>query len=185
MLRASTYSPSYNRVLGSTEAYRGTDHTVRKMIELARGPRGERSTVVRRHAEQIVSNVRPKDYCSEVIAICKWWTVAGRYTRDPVHVELIKDPETQVNDALAGRLVCDCDDITTAIIASCLAIGADVEILTVGFQPRQFGVPKIHTHVLARAQDPRTKLWWILDPVAGRKTSQMIKRVKQFTVFAV
>ncbi len=185
MLRASTYDPTYNRMLGSIEPYRGTDHTVRRMRELARGPRGERSILVRRHAEQIISNVRPKDYCSEVIAVAKWWTTAGRYTRDPVHVELLKDPQRLVEDAQQGRLVADCDDITIAIIASCLCIGAECEILTVGFKPQRWGAPKEHTHVLARAQDPRTKIWWILDPVAGRRTDQMLRRVKQHTRFAV
>lgn len=185
MLRASSYSPAYNNAVGTVETYRGTDHTVRKMIELARGPRGEKSILVRRHAEQIVQNIRPKDYASEVIAISKWWGNNGRYTRDPVHVELIKDPERMIADATQGRLVIDCDEAALAIGTCCLVIGAEIEFVTVGFQPPRFGVPKQHTHVFVRAQDPRTKLWWVLDPVAGRRTAQMLGRIKQHTRFAV
>jgi len=184
-LRASSYSPAYNHAVGTVEPYRGTDHTVRKMIELARGLRGERSILVRRHAEQIIQNIRPKAYASEIIAINKWVGNNGRYTRDPVHVELIKDPEQMINDAVQGRLVIDCDEAALLIGTCCLVIGAPVQFVTVGFKPRRFGEGKIHTHVFCRAQDPSTSIWWVLDPVAGRKTASMLGRVKQHTFFPV
>lgn len=185
MLRASTFSRAYNNAVGSVEPYRGTDHTVLKMIELARGPRGEQSIPVRRQTEQIIANIRPKAYASEVAAISKWWGNNGRYTRDPVHVELIKDPQRMVEDATQGRLVCDCDEFALGIGTCCLVIGAPIEFVTVGFKPRRFGEPKIHTHVFVRAKDPSTGKWWVLDPVAGRKTASMLSRVKQFSVFPV
>jgi len=185
MLRASSYSPTYNNVVGSVEPYRGTDHTVRKMIELARGPRGERSILVRRHAEQIIQNIRPKDYASEVVAVGKWVGNNGRYTRDPVHVELIKDPEQMISDAMQGRLVIDCDEAGLLIGTLCLVLGSPVQFVTVGFKPRRMGEPKIHTHVFVRAQDPRTGTWWVLDPVAGRRTTPMLGRVKQHSIFPV
>jgi hypothetical protein len=183
MLRAPLYSQAYNRAASTTEPYRGTDHTVAKMIQLVKGDQGERSVKVRRHAEQIVRHIRPKDYTSEVIALCRWWTNAIRYTRDPVHVEMLRSPERLVDDALQGRLAADCDEAATAIGASCLVIGAPIEFVTVGFRPRKG--PKVHTHVFVQAQDPRTKQWWVLDPVAGRRTDKMLRRVKQFTRFAV
>lgn len=185
MLRASVYSPAYNNAVGTLEPYRGTDHTVAKMIQLALGDRGERSFKVRRHAEQIICNVRPKDYVSEVVSICRWWGNAGRYTRDPVHVEMIRDPERLLDDALSGRGAFDCDDLALAIGTTCLCIGAPVRFVTVGFSPRWPGEPKVHTHVFATAQDPRTKTWWVLDPVAGRRTASMLKRVKQYSNFDV
>jgi hypothetical protein len=196
MLRAAAYAPTFNQAVGTTEPYRGTDHTVAVMIQLAKGlvdPRamvqsalqGERSIQFRRHTEQIINNLRPKDYTSEIIAISRWWGNAGRYTRDPVHVEMIKDPQTMVEDAARGRLVLDCDEYALAIGTSCLVVGAPIEFVTVGFQPRRFGEPKIHTHVFVRAQDPRTKIWWVLDPVAGRRTAPMLGRVKQYTFFPV
>lgn len=185
MLRASAYSPVYNQAVGTVEPYRGTDHTVQRMIELARGPRGERSIAVRRHAEQIVQNIRPKDYASEIVAVGKWWGNSGRYTRDPVHVELIKDPERMISDAHQGRLVLDCDEFALGAGTDCLCLGAEIQFVTVGFRPRQWGQMKQHTHVFVRAQDPRTKIWWILDPVAGRRTADMLRRVKDFTIFPV
>jgi hypothetical protein len=184
-LRAANYSPQYNQAVGTSEPYRGTDHTVGTMIRLVKGPTGERSLKVRRHTEQIVAQLRPKDYASEVIAIYRWWGNAGRYTRDPLHVEMVRDPERLVDDAMAGKLSLDCDDYAVAIGAGCLSIGAPIEFVTVGFAPRRHGEPKIHTHVFVRAQDPRTKKWWVLDPVAGRRTKNMLQRVKQYTLFEV
>lgn len=196
MLRAHEYRQHYNHAPGTTEPYRGTDHTVATMIRLAKGSvdpadmvrgalRGERSIPIRRHTEQIIGNVRPKDYSSEIIAICRWWGNAGRYTRDPLHVEMLRSPERLVADGLAGKLACDCDEFALAIGTSCLTIGARVQFVTVGFKPRLPGQPKVHTHVFCRAQDPRTKIWWVLDPVAGRRVNNMIKRVKQYTIFEV
>jgi len=184
-LRASAYNSAYNTAVGTVEPYRGTDHTVAKMIEVALGPRGEQSFKVRRHTEQIIANIRPKDYTSEIIAICRWWGNAGRYTRDPLHQELIRDPERLLDDALSGRAAMDCDDLAVAIGTGCLCIGAPVRFVTVGFQPRWPGEQKIHTHVFCTAQDPRTKTWWVLDPVAGRRTASMLGRVKQHSMFPV
>lgn len=155
------------------------------MIELARGPRGERSILVRRHAEQIIQNIRPKDYASEIAACSKWVGNNGRYTRDPVHVELIKDPERMIQDAMQGRLVIDCDEAALLIGTLCLCLGSQIQFVTVGFRPRRLGEAKIHTHVFVRAQDPRSSIWWVLDPVAGRKTAPMLGRVKQYTIFPV
>jgi hypothetical protein len=153
------------------------------MISLAKGPRGEQSSKVRRHTEQIIKNVRPKDYSSEVIAISKWWGNAGRYTRDPKHVELVKDPERMVDDSAMGIVLLDCDEFGLAIGSGCLVIGAEVNFVTVGFQPRLRGMPREHTHVFARSRDPRTKIWYVLDPVAGRRTDRMLSRVKQYSIF--
>jgi hypothetical protein len=196
MLRAANYDPRYNHAIGTTQPYRGTDHTVEVMIRLAKGDvdplslvssalRGERSIKVRRHTEQIIGGIRPKDYSSEIIAIGKWWGNAIRYTRDPVHVEMLRDPDRLVDDALAGKLASDCDEAATAIGTSCLTVGAPIQFVTVGFQPHRPGTPKVHTHVFVRAQDPRTKVWWVLDPVAGRRVGQMLSRVRQYSIFEV
>jgi hypothetical protein len=196
MLRAHSYAPTFNSAIGTVEPYRGTDHTVAVMIQLAKGlvdPRvmvqsaldGERSARFRRHTEQIINNLRPKDYTSEVVAISRWWGNAARYTRDPLHIELIRSPGRLLDDALAGRLLSDCDDIAVAIATSCMVIGARAQFVTVGFKPQMRGQPKVHTHVFARAQDPKSKVWWVLDPVAGRKTGDMLGRVKQYTIFEV
>lgn len=197
MLRASNYSRQYAVGVGQTSVpYQGTEHTVATMIQLAKGPvdprnlvrgalGGEQSMSVRRHAEQIVNNVRPKDYVSEYIALCRWWGNACRYTRDPLHVEMLRTVDILISDALAGRLSADCDEQAEAIAASCLSIGGRCQFVTVGFQQPVRGRPPVYTHVFTRAQDPRHKTWWVLDPVAGRRTSDMLKRVKQVAYYEV
>lgn len=126
-LRAHQYLAPYNQVSGTTESYRGTDHTVATMIRLAKGavdPRqmvggalaAERSIPVRRHTEQIINHIRPKDYSSEYIAICRWWGNAGRYTRDPQHVEMLRDVPRMISDAMAGKLSCDCFPANTLLL---------------------------------------------------------------------
>ncbi len=193
-LRANTYDPRYNQVPGQVLEYRGTPDTVAKMVELSLGKRGEQSILVRRHAEQIVGNLRPKDYASEVMAIYYWWTRSGRYTRDPLHVELLKDPQRMVEDADAGRLVCDCDELATGIATDCMVIGAKARFVTVAFKPRQHppwlprsrvGRAGPFTHVFAQAQDPRTQIWWTLDPVAGRRAERMHQRVRQMRIYPI
>lgn len=183
MLRAATYDSKFRNVPWAEEVYRGTPYTVERMVQLAIGPRGERSMRVRRHAEMLISQLRPKDYASEVMAVYYWWARAGRYTRDPLHVELLKDPERLIDDAEAGRLVCDCDDFSVGIATSCLVLGSKAQYVTVGFKPKF--VSDQHTHVFARAQDPRTGIWWVLDPVAGRRTKEMLSRVKQYRIYDV
>jgi hypothetical protein len=193
-LRATQYDPRYNRVPGTVGEYRGTPHTVAKMIELALGKRGEQSIYVRRHAEQIVANVRPKDYASEIIAIGYWWVRAGRYTRDPLHVEMLKDPARMVEDADAGRLVIDCDEFALGIASDCMVVGSKARFVTVAFKPRAHPewLPRSrlaregpYTHVFAQAEDPRTGIWWTLDPVAGRRTERMQSRIRQMRIYPI
>lgn len=129
MLRAQNYSSKYTNAVGATMPYRGTDHTVEVMVRLAKGavdpremvsraigPAGERSIPVRRHTEQIINNIRPKDYTSEVIAIGKWWGNAMRYTRDPLHVEMLRTPDRLIADAAVGGLCGDCFPTGTLLL---------------------------------------------------------------------
>ena len=156
-----------------------------RMAELALGRRGEQSIVVRRHAEQIIRNVRPKDYASELMALYYWWCAAGRYTRDPLRVELVKDPQRPVEDAEAGMLTCDCDEFALGIATDAMVIGAEADFVTVGFKERLPGMPALFSHVFARAKDPRTNTWWVLDPVAGRNVARMLKRAKQYKIYKI
>ena len=184
-MRTSAPGTDYLNVPSKRLQYLGTPQTVATMSALALGPRGEQSTLVRRHAERIVGSLRPKDYASELMAIFYWWCRAGRYTRDPVHVELLKDPERLVTDGERGHLVCDCDEFALGIATDCLVVGAPAQFVTVGFRPRMPGAPEIYTHVFARAQDPRTGIWWVLDPVAGVKAGSMLKRVQQYRIYPI
>lgn len=185
MLRSSSPGSQYLTVPSKRLQYLGTPQTIATMSALALGPRGEQSPFVRRHAERIVANLRPKDYASELMGIFYWWCRAGRYTRDPLHVELLKDPERLVTDGENGQLVIDCDEFALGIATDCMVVGAPAQFVTVGFRTRLPGAPEGFTHVFARAQDPRTGIWWILDPVAGARAEAMLKRVKQYRIYEI
>jgi hypothetical protein len=185
VLRTTSPGSEYLNVPSKRLQYLGTAQTVATMSALALGPRGEQSPMVRRHAERIVANLRPKDYASELMAIFYWWCRAGRYTRDPLHVELLKDPERLVTDGENGQLVLDCDEFALGIATDCMVVGAPAQFVTVGFRARPPGAPEGFTHVFARAQDPRTGVWWILDPVAGVRAEAMLKRVKQYRIYEI
>lgn len=184
--------------------YRGTPQTVVAMLEAARGPRGEKSFRLRERVERVISGITPRDYWSEALAIYYW--VCGptfRYTRDPVRVEQLKDPIRMLDEIDAhGVTLGDCDDLATFIVASLGAIGQRARIATVGFRsfsrepdPVFWNEPTLRlmtskhprlpgpfTHVFAQAKKPKGG-WVTLDPVAGPRTGEMQKRVKQLRIY--
>lgn len=162
-------------------SFRGSSDTLQKMREQVWGPRGEKSLVVRTVTEQIVRELFPKDYLSEILAIRNWCTVNLRYTNDPLHVEWIKDPQRLVEEYLAhGRAVADCDEIAELIACMALQLGRRAELVAVGF-----GSPGAYSHVFTRVQEPKTSQWIVTDPVAGTDTEQMLARVTTFEVWSL
>lgn len=185
--------------------YRGTPQTVIEMVKAANGDRGEKSFKLRERVEKIIQDLRPKDYWSEVLAIY-YWTCGPqfRYTRDPRRVEQVKDPlrmlwEIDTN----GVTLVDCDEFTTFILAGLGTIGAQGRIVTVGFRPTNGKVgdpramqdpefrmmtqgmarlPGPFTHVFCQARKPGAG-WVTLDPVAGPRTANMHRRVKQMRIY--
>jgi hypothetical protein len=185
--------------------YRGTPQTVIEMVKVANGDRGQKSFQLRERVEEIIKSIRPKDYWSEVLAVY-YWTCGPqfRYTRDPLRVEQVKDPlrmlwEIDHNGVALG----DCDDLATFILACIGTIGAQGRIVTVGFRPTngRRGHPAIlkdpeirvmsegmarlpgpFTHVFCQARKPGAG-WVTLDPVAGPRTANMHKRVKQMRIY--
>ena len=74
----------------TTGPYTGTPQTVKEMFRVAHGPRGAKSWVLRTWVENVIKDVRPRDYWSEVLAI--YYKTCGpqfRYTRDPVRQERV------------------------------------------------------------------------------------------------
>ena len=131
---------------------------------------------VRSMAEQIIAQVQPKDYLSEILAICYWVTEHVHYVSDPAHVELIKDPQRHLEETAArGQSIGDCDDIACLIAALCLVIGRIVEFVVVGF-----GEAGQYSHVFARVKEPRSEQWLVFDPVAGTDPRGMLDRVTTF-----
>ena len=148
------------------------------MVRAVQGPRGEQSLLVRQATENVIRQVQPKDYLGEILAIRYWVTEKVRYTSDPLHVEMIRDPQTMVEDIIThGTVTADCDEIALLIACMCLQIGRVAEFVVVGF-----GEAGQYSHVFARAQEPRSGMNVVLDPVAGTDERGMLDRVTTFYV---
>lgn len=193
---SSVRSPSIAGVIGSAPSpheqktvnrpYSGVEDTVREMKRALLGPRGAQSAKVRELAEWICEMISPKDYLSEILAIRHFWLARAPYMRDPLTVERVRDPEAivdQVRASAAGVVRIDCDEITLACCACWMALGNDVNFITVGFDPP----PAQESHVFGACIVPKTKprARIIVDPVAGTREASMLTKVKQYRVISL
>jgi len=168
----------------SISDYEGTPQTVAAMINAAKGDRGERSLAVRRAAEGVVSGLREKDYNGEIAALYYWVCAHKRYTHDPTHVELVKDPLASLEEIQRfGKATLDCDDLSTLLAALLMSIGVRVQIVTVDF--KSCTGQDNFSHVFTVAQDPKSKTWLVVDPVAGPRTAEMLRRVKCYRAYSL
>jgi len=132
--------------------------------------------LVKSVAEHIVQKVQPKDYLGEILAVRYWVTEHVRYLNDPLHVEVVKDPQRIVEEIDArGQAAEDCDGIALLIGCLCLLIGRVCEFVVVGF-----GEPGSYSHVFVRVKEPRSGKWIVCDPVAGSDERGMLDRVTTF-----
>jgi hypothetical protein len=156
--------------------FNGAEDTLKSMARAALGDRGERSAKVRGFTEFVIRGVEPKDYLGEVLAIrnvfvqrspWKRWLPMVRYTNDPRHVELVKDPERLVDEiAQFGTAVADCDEIVCLAATMCMQVGREVEFVAVGFSDGPL------SHVGLRVKEPKSGAWVWLDAVAGPREKQ-------------
>lgn len=159
-----------------TSGFQGHPDTLRTMVRQAQGPRGEQSLLVRRMTEEVIRRVQPKDYLGEILALRYWVTEKVRYTNDPLHVELVRDPEALVEEIdQHGVVTADCDESAELIATMALQLGRVAEYVVVGF-----GEPGQYSHVFARVQEPRTGKWIVTDNVAGSDERGMLDRVTTF-----
>jgi len=153
--------------------FNGPDDTLKDMVELALGSRGEQSTMVRSMKDTIVRKVQPKDYLSEILAVRYFAHEKVRYSNDALGVEQVQDPQRICEQIVNhGNAVGDCDDIATFIGALCRQLGREVEYVVVGF-----GRPGLFSHVFARVKEPKSGKWIVCDPVAGTEEAKMLSRV--------
>jgi hypothetical protein len=161
--------------------FTGASDTLRAMVEAAQGERGEKSMLVRGLVDEIVAEIQPKDYAGEIVAIRNWATENIRYSNDPLHVELVKDPQTLAEEYLQrGIAVGDCDDLACFIGTCHLLVGRDAQFVAVGF-----GAPGQFSHVFERVREPRTGQWIICDPVAGSREREMASRVTTYEIWSL
>jgi hypothetical protein len=156
--------------------FSGHPDTLAAMVDVAQGPRGEQSMMVRSVTEDVVRWVQPKDYLGEILAVRYWVTEKVRYANDPIHVEMVKDPQRLIEEVVArGQAVGDCDDLATLIGTMCLQLGREAECVVVGF-----GGPGSYSHVFTRVKEPRSGEWIVCDPVAGTDERGMLERVTTY-----
>ena len=169
-------------------SFRGAEDTLRLMAEHVHGLRGEKSFLVRQFTEWVTKHVFPKDYAGEILAIRNCFvqpspvlgppTPLFKYTNDPRHVELVKDPQRLVEEILQhGTTVLDCDEI--AMMAACMAlqVGREAQFVALGFEPRAL------THVGARVKEPKSDTWIWVDPVAGPREREAAQRAVEMLVY--
>ncbi len=174
-----------------THAYRGVSDSLGEMKRAILSPRGAMSPMVRFTAEDIIRDVSPKDYLSECLAVRYWVNSHIDYTRDPAHVEWIRDPQALL-EAIAKsprkKVKADCDEFSSLCSGLWLALGNTVELVTVGFEPP----PAEDSHVFARCLVPKTDgrknappAWIVCDPVAGSREASMLTRYVTFHTFGL
>jgi len=170
-------TPFGNSPVQSLGRFHGTDDTLKKMVEFARGPEGEQSSMVRQWVESIVRLLRPKDYLSEILAMRSWCTGPHlRYANDARHVEQVKSPVRILTEIQQyGVSNVDCDDLGTLLGTFGLCLGRNARLTAVGF-----GAPGDYSHVFACLQEPRSAEWIIVDPVAGTRELEMAKAVTTY-----
>jgi hypothetical protein len=154
------------------------------MLRAIQGARGERSLLVRNFSEHIIGGLFPKDYLGEILAINYWVAKHVLYVNDPLHVELLKDPqriceELMSNGGMAmGQTRGDCDDIATLIATLALCIGRKSQLVVAGF-----GEHGSYSHVFTRVLEPKSGAYIVCDPVAGSNVGSMLRRITTYQIW--
>lgn len=173
---APTLSPQH-----TIGAFRGPVTTIETMIQQTKGPRGERSVLVRSATERVVRGLQPKDYLSEILAIRNWANEHCRFLNDPLSTEWVKDPQRIIEEINHyGTAQTDCDEISELIATMARQVGRDAEFVTVGF-----GAPDHYSHVFCRVKEPKSGVWIVCDPVAGTDEAKMLRKVTTYRIWRI
>ncbi len=161
----------------SRVAYAGAPQTIDVMRKAVLGS-GLKRFDTRKLCEILCEGVASKDYTSEYLAIYYCMLQRARYMRDPKNIELVRAPYVISEQILAGHVPSlDCDDMATWIAEAVIAMGGYARFVTAAFANQFYEGRRQYSHVFTQAQDPRTKQWITLDPVAAEKTKAMLARV--------
>jgi hypothetical protein len=169
--------------------FRGPRETLKMMADHALGEYGERSIIVRKFAEFIVGEIRPKAYDSEILAIRNCLVQPSpwrpgvpllKYLNDPVHLELLRTPERMVRDIMEiGYCACDCDESACLAATLCLLTGRECALVAMGFSPGSL------SHVAVRVKEPKSGQWILLDGVAGPREREAAGKAKEILIWPV
>lgn len=175
--------------VANVKPFRGAKDTLATMTSMALGDRGERSMLVHHFLHWITRDIWPKDYIGEICAVknallqpspWKPWTPMIRYINDPLHVEVVKDPERMVSEIdLTGNTQADCDEIALLAGTLCLHLGREVQWIAMGFDVDQL------SHVGTRVREPKSGRWIWLDGVAGPREAEAARKARQIMVWSL
>lgn len=164
--------------------FRGAPSTVALIKRYAL--ESQSSPDVRLLAEEIVSELQSKDYGSEIKAIYNFIIAHTRYANDPRTVELVKRPTLVIRELASGKVPSlDCDDLVTLLAALYLSLGRRVRIVTMAQSDVFVGGHRQYSHVFLQVQEPFTRVWISVDPVAAEKTRRMLRTAKAFKVWSL
>lgn len=97
-------------------------------------------------ANGIAALVPPRDYVGIARAIRAWMAQRFRFVRDPLGVELLRDPQYQLNQWMAqGFITGDCDDAAVLGAALAKSVGIGARFVAVAFQQ---GAPLVHVYTV-------------------------------------
>jgi hypothetical protein len=140
----------------------------------------------RQLAEAVCEGLDSKDYASEYMALYYCLLQRTRYMRDPRRTELVRAPYIISRQILAGhRPSIDCDDGALWLASAILSVGGQPDFVTCAFKRMYYDGRIQHSHVFTRALEPRNRTRIVLDPVAAEKTSQMLRRIVDASVWPV
>lgn len=135
--------------------------------------------ILRQLCEQVCQNLDSKDYLSEALAIYNLTLQRCRYMRDPRTVELVRAPYVIATQLLRGEIPqLDCDDMSTFIAACLMSMGAVCRYVTAAFADQFVDGRRQYSHVWTQVQEPRSKQWINVDPVAADRITKMLREVR-------
>lgn len=122
----------------------GSQQTLQKMRSLVNASLSV--PVVVETANSIAATVPPRDYLALAHAIRAWLQRNFHFVRDPVGVELLRDPVYQIRQwTTNGYISGDCDDAAVLGAALGKANGIGARFVAVGFAP---GGPLLHVYTI-------------------------------------
>jgi len=187
------------------EPFAGAPHTVEHIKRVAL--ESQTYYPLRLLAEDVVGQLGPKDYLSEILALYYWVCANVRYCNDPRTIELVRSPRevVQRSSVMLAKLKrnigtlrsqyespkygwkpsLDCDDMTALLLGLFLSIGREARIVTVAFKDQFYAGKRQYQHVYLQVREPRSMQWIVLDPVAAESCGEMLRRVKAVKIWPV
>jgi len=127
---------------------------------------GIRDVNLRRRAENIVASCLERDENSEISCLFQWVLDHYRYVRDPVGLEMVKEPGVMDGEILKqGFFQGDCDDASTYLATLLMSLGYKVKAVVIAVPGK--GDP--YRHIFLRVFLSKANRWLDLETTAKNK----------------